>query len=131
MTCYWDAILSALTVEDFKYIGKSKKMGRKEFIQWLKSKNSKVNNVLWQGTILTEQEKVEHHQAIKGYDIGRIGGGHLTSTCDSFLLLICEVFRINIRHRFLGNAINYANSKGARKTLSFSSNRGHFRVARL
>ena len=126
MTCFWDSILSSLHVDDFKYINCNKKPNKKKFIELLKNKNRLIDNCFWQNNELTKQEKEEHYEAIKCYNINKIQGGHLTSVCDSFLLLISDLFDINIEHLYLNTNIVYKNKKNVRKTLKFSSNRGHF-----
>lgn len=123
MTCFWDSILASINQEDYKLFGE-KKMNNQQFIQKLKDKN-KISDTLWQNQPLRNQEKKEHFEAIKGYNISGIGGGHLTSICDSFLLLICDLLKINIEHRFLNIDIKYS-IPHARKTLRFKSNKGHF-----
>ena len=123
MTCFWDSILASINQEDFQLFGE-KKMNKQQFIQKLKDKN-KVSDTLWQNQPLRNQEKKEHFEAIKEYNISGIRNGHLTSICDSFLLLICDLLKINIEHRFLNNVIKY-NIPNARKTLRFKSNKGHF-----
>ena len=75
---------------------------------------------------LKEQEKKEHFEAIKCYNIKGIRNGHLTSICDSFLLLLCHLLNINIHHKYLNTNIVYSTPKTVRKTLYFRSNRGHF-----
>ena len=124
MTCFWDSILSSLNKDDFKLLGEQKKPNRNTFIKVLKEKN-KITNTLWQGKQLRNQEKKEHFEAIKDYNISGIRNGHLTSICDSFLLLICDLLKINIEHMFLNVNIKY-NIENARKTLRFKSNKGHF-----
>ena len=124
MTCFWDNILSCLTIEDFKLLGSDSKLKREELILSLKKRNCLVNT-LWQGNKLRDQERKEHFEAVECYDIKGIYKGHLTSICDSFLLLICHVLKVNINHRYLQSNINYS-IESARKTLSFRSNRGHF-----
>ena len=123
MTCFWDSILASINQEDLQLFGE-KKMNKQQFIQKLKDKN-KVSDTLWQNQPLRNQEKKEHFEAIKEYNISGIRNGHLTSICDSFLLLICDLLKINIEHRFLNNVIKY-NIPNARKTLRFKSNKGHF-----
>ena len=126
MTCFWDSILSSLDNDDFKNIGYNNKPIREDFIKNIKTKN-KLVSTLWQGTELTGQEKKEHFEAIKEYDIKKIYNGHLTSTCDSFLLLISDILHINIEHHYISNFISYSvNDKKPLKTLKFKSNRGHF-----
>ena len=129
MTCFWDGILKSLNQDDFKLIGE-KKTNIKNFINILKIKNTEMNNVLWQKTKLKEQEIKEHMQAIKDYNIQKIHKGHLTSSCDSFLLLVCQLFQVKIIHRYMKHTIIYQNSKKERKTLHFSSSRSHFVCSR-
>lgn len=125
MTCFWDSILSCLTIEDFKLLGVNKKLNREGLIERLKTKNCLVDT-LWQGKPLKKQEKQEHFEAIKCYNIKGIYNGHLTSICDSFLLLLCHLLKINITHKYLNNNIIYKTVNTVRKTLHFKSNRGHF-----
>jgi len=125
MTCFWDSILSCVTVEDFRLLGVNRQLNRENFIQHLKNCNRKIN-VLWQNKQLREQEKREHFVAIRDYNISGIYNGHMTSTCDSFLLLICELLKVNIEHYYMNQLIKYTNHNGARKILRFKSNRGHF-----
>jgi hypothetical protein len=79
----------------------------------------------WNNEILTKQEKDEHFTHIKDYNINKIRQGHLCSVCDSFLLLISDIFDVNIHHKYLNINIRYTIER-PRKTLMFSSNRGHF-----
>jgi len=125
MTCFWDSIISCLTIEDFKLLGVNKKLNREGLIQQLKNKNCLVDT-LWQGKPLKEQEKKEHYEAIKCYNIKGIYNGHLTSVCDSFLLLLSHLLNINIQHKYLNINISYCTSNPVRKTLYFKSNKGHF-----
>tara|TARA_B100001063_G_scaffold247268_1_gene291938 strand:+ start:3859 stop:4242 length:384 start_codon:yes stop_codon:yes gene_type:complete len=124
MTCFWDGIIGSLNNQDYEVAG-IRKANNRDFINQLKKKNKMTSSVSWQGNKLTEQEMKEHMEAIKDYNINGIGNGHLTSTCDSFLLLVCEVFKVNITHRYMNVNIIYKHDSG-RKTLNFRSNRGHF-----
>ena len=129
MTCFWDSIYSQLDLEDYKYIGIEKPSNIRKLIHTLKSKNKSIDHVTWQKVYLSLNEKGEHYTAIEVYDMGGIKNGHLTSVCDSFLLLICELFDISITHKFMNTNIMYENTKHSRKTLKFTSNSGHFQNA--
>ena len=129
MTCFWDGIMKSLTQSDFNFI-KEKKTDNIDFIKMLKKRCQLTTNVLWQGKPLREQEITEHIKAITEYDINEISNGHLTSVCDSFLLLICELFKVNIIHRYMNIEIKYTNKKQSRKTIHYSSNNGHFVCSR-
>ncbi len=126
MTCFWDGILQALDKKDFELVSSNTKMNKEQFIRLLKSKNTETKEVCWNGSKLSEQELKEHFETIKNYDISKINQGHLCSSCDSFLLLICEVFDVKIKHIFLNVNIEYKKDKVQRKTLNFASNGGHF-----
>ena len=126
MTCFWDGILQALDNSDFQVVGCNNRLNRQQLINLLKTRNVEIQDVTWNGMELTPQEIKEHYEAIKSYDINKINNGHLCSSCDSFLLLICQVFNVNIKHLYMNVNIEYKNEKVQRKTLQFASNRGHF-----
>lgn len=126
MTCFWDGILQALDNSDFQVVGCNNRLNRQQLINLLKTKNVEIQDVTWNGMELTPQEIKEHYEAIKSYDINKINNGHLCSSCDSFLLLICQVFNVNIKHLYMNVDIEYKNEKVQRKTLQFASNHGHF-----
>ena len=126
MTCFWDGILQALDNSDFQVVGCNNRLNRQQLINLLKTKNVEIKDVTWNGMKLTPQEIKEHYEAIKSYDINKINNGHLCSSCDSFLLLICQVFNVNIKHLYMNVDIEYKNEKVQRKTLQFASNHGHF-----
>jgi len=125
MTCFWTGILNALKADDYKFI-QNKKKPMKDFINFLKAKNCITHNVYWNGQKIRDQEKIENFYGVKDYDTKQISKGHLCSTCDYFLLLISELFCVNIDHYYLNKPMRYRNLKLARKTLVFRSNYGHF-----
>ena len=124
MTCFWDGIFHSLDNKDFEIL-QIKKTNIHNFIKLLKEKNVLAKDVFWQGEKLKEQELSEHYEAIKSYDITKINNGHLTSTCDSFLLLLCHLLKINIKNIYLVTEINYT-INNSRKLLCFKNNKGHF-----
>ncbi len=128
MTCFWDGILNGLQMTDLNLYDISNK-NKEAFITFLKSKNSHelFKKVRWNGFLLKEQEIKEHIEMIKNYNIKGIYNGHLTSTCDSFLLLITSLFKLNIYHRYLSCLIRYQYDGDQRGIINVSSNRGHFR----
>jgi len=129
MTCFWDAIFKSLNKNDFDLINE-KKSTNGELIAMLKRRKIPMTNVLWENQKISENEINEHLLAINDYDINGIPGGHLTSSCDSFLLLICELFKVNIEHMYMIHTIKYSNNKEVRKTLYYSSNDKHFVFSR-
>jgi len=129
MTCFWDGVMKSLNKNDFDLINE-KKSSNSELIAMLKRRKIHMINVLWENQKLSENEIKEHLLAIDEYDTNGIPGGHLTSSCDSFLLLICELFNVNIEHMYMINTIKYNNTKETRKTLYYSSNNKHFVFSR-
>ena len=130
MTCFWDGILKSLKKEDFDFIGYNSLKKPKEFITFLKKHKKPMKNVKWQNTFIKNKEMGEYLIWIEEYDITKINDGHLTSVCDPFLLLISELFCINVIHHYNKLEIHYNNVKKNRKTVIFSSNNGHFVYSR-
>ena len=124
MTCFWDGILSSLDENDFQVVNE-KKNNIRTFIDLLKKLNRKTPNVTWNGEPLTSRQLDENYNAIEAYDKNNISAGYLCSTCDPFLLLIAEVFKINIQHKYLGRTMTYTVANH-RKTVSYKSDGGHF-----
>ena len=129
MTCFWNGILKGLKKDDLEYITK-RPVNRwptiRELIIFLKKSNRMTDNVTWNSNTLSKMEKEENKHAIKTFNISGINNGYGCSTCDPFLLLICEIFCVNINHFFLNKIMRYENKKLARKTITFRSNYGHF-----
>ena len=73
----------------------------------------------------TQQQLEENYQHIKDFNVKSISAGYLCSTCDPFLLLICELFKVNINHNYCGYKMKYR-INNAVKTLNFKSDRGNF-----
>ena len=127
MTCFWNGILKSLNKNDFKlYFNINIKPNIINFIKLLKNNNRLTKNIMWNGKKLSLIEMKENYNAIKNYNINKINNGHLCSTCDYFLLLISEIFEVNINHNYMKTKINYKNCKKSRRILKFYSNRGHF-----
>ena len=124
MTCFWDGILSSLDENDFQVVNE-KKNNVRSFIDLLKRLNRKTPNVTWNGEPLMGRQLDENYTAIEAYDKNNIAAGYLCSTCDPFLLLIAEVFKINIQHKYLGRTMTYAIANN-RKTVFYTSDSGHF-----
>ena len=59
------------------------------------------------GIFLLKKRNKRTYGNDKNHDIRGIYNGHLTSTCDGFLLLVCALFKLNINHRYLSCNIRY------------------------
>ena len=126
MTCFWDGILKTLNNNDFNLVVPNmKKIRNINFVVFLKNKNIKTNNVKWNGQNLTQKQLEENFEHIKVFNPNTIGGGYLCSTCEPFLFLVAELFKVNINHNYMGHVMQYR-IDNARKTLNFRSNKGHF-----
>lgn len=123
MTCFWDSILRSLTQEELELLRTNR--NNHDLIQSLKNNNKLCENIFWQGEPLQKKLLEENMEAIKEYNISGISSGHLCSTCEPFLCLLCELLKININHNYCNNMIKYT-IKDNKRTLNFNSNTGHF-----
>lgn len=129
MSCFWKGILAAITpiVPDVKRSPSS-------LIEWFQTKASKIDcvqiqqSVYWQNFPLSIRLLEENRDWILRYESKRANSGHLTSTCDPFLIVLCYVLNVDIDHLYLSSKIEYRNiSKTKSKwRLIFRSNSGHF-----
>ena len=125
MTCFWQGLINSLDTKDFIKVGYKNKPNEIKYVELLKLNNKLCENVTWQSTILTKQFLQESFEAIKNLNISSIRNGYLCSTCDPFLILVSEIFKVNINHNYNNIIINYT-IKNSRKTLNFKSNKSHF-----
>ena len=125
MTCVWKGLLNCLEKSDFLKFGISKKPKELEFVKFLKSKNRICYKVRWQQQSLTKQFLDECYNAVNEFNESSIRRGYLCSTCDPFIILTCELFKVNILHVYCGNQILYE-TKGSSRLFKVKSNRGHF-----
>ena len=125
MTCFWDGILHHLKDEDFQRVFQINKPTNKNFVKILKSNLRKTKNIIWNGETLTDKQLEENYEHIKDFNADSIHGGYLCSTCEPFLFLVCELFKMNINHNYCGHMMSYKVNNSIR-TLNFKSNSGHF-----
>jgi len=126
MTCFWDGIMRSLDNNDKKLLELENKNSIYSLIESLKKKNKKVENVLWQNSELSNRQKDENKEHIRLYDKNTAKGGYLCSTCDPFLILLCNLLEKDIHHDYLGNKISYKYKNSKKGTYFYKSNRGHF-----
>lgn len=125
MTCFWSGILNGLPAEEFDVVFNEPKPNINAFINLLKKNNVKTDKVKWNGDALTEKQFEENHEHVNCYDVNNSRNGYLCSTCDPFLLLVCQLFQVNITHNYCGNPVKYE-VENPKFVLFFSSNTGHF-----
>lgn len=138
MTCFWDGIIAAIDHDMFMMTfethiepldPKQKIDNIKNFIELLKERAILTKNVKWNNSKLTEQQLEENLLAIRNYNIDNINDGYDCSICDPFLLLVCELFKVDIIHNFIGNDLIYeydVKQNTNKKIIKFASNHGHF-----
>ncbi len=123
--CFWIGLLSKLSNEDFQYALKQNKPNVDSFINLLKDNNTLTKNIKWQNSSLTNIEFKENYQHIQDFNKSTINKGYDCSSCDPFLLLITQLFHIELVHLFCGHSIIYTITN-PRKTLHYFANTHHF-----
>ena len=124
MTCFWDGIMKGLKDEDFQMLGETK-TNRLDLIKILKKYNRETKNVLWNKKTIQPVELKENKIAVQNYNEKGIRNGHLCSTGDYMLLLVCDLFDINIEHKFLNTIIQYEKPNNSKK-IWVQSDKRHF-----
>lgn len=127
MTCFWTGVVSALTNEDRALLGNPPTGDLPAFIRRLQDLASTAEfDIRWQANQLTVLEIKEQKEAIKDYNISKIGHGHWTSSCDPFLCLLADLLHVKIQFRYLNHMILFESNKPHRKTLQFAASDSHF-----
>ena len=129
MTCFWDGILSKLTIDMVNNclgIEIKTKLHQKKLVKLLKKYSVKTIDVLWNDQELSEKELEENMLWINELDSTSIGNGYDCSCSDPVLFLVCQLFKVNITHQFNGATIKYTNKNSEGTTFNFASNHGHF-----
>ena len=124
MTCFWDGLIKALkSITSYK--DRPTIISARDLMLFVKSNNRMTPSILHNGAPLSHKLMTENMRAIRELDVNKIGAGYDCSTCDPVLLLIAEIFRINITHTFNGHKIQYTNPS-AKYNINVFSNMGHF-----
>ena len=92
MTCFWDALRTKLHIK--------RKMNNSKFIDYLKESNKEQTAVLWNNSKLSKKQFEENYEHIKDFDKNTIRNGYDCSICDPFLILICDIYSVNIIHNY-------------------------------
>jgi hypothetical protein len=101
MSCFWVGLQAK--VPRIAEMAKSPD----DVLSLLQRKNQLCTDVTWQGERLSPTALLENFCSVRDYTENghRTGGGHLTSACDPFLLLVSQVFRCDIDFRFVNTNI--------------------------
>ena len=124
MSCFWDTLIKNIKKEDLKDILNITTNKPLDFCNKLKEKNCKTENVLWNGSKLTEKQYEENIQWINEYKTNTIGNGYDCSVFDPFLFLIVELLQIEIHHHYNGTMVHY-HYNNPRYSIKIQSNKGH------
>ena len=129
MTCFWDGIINQLRPEDYAKVGFNPPANAHELVVLLKHFNRKTPCVRWNGTTLTPKQLEENLEHIRDFNINSIHNGYDCSICDPFLLLVTDLFEIEIHHRYLGvHMMIYQPCVNVEigRVIKFTSDSGHF-----
>jgi hypothetical protein len=113
MTCVWNGLIKKLNLH----------MNPNQLYSHIKTNNKIIENVIVNEETLTETQKKENYERIQ--NITKINDGYDMSTCDPLLILISEIYEVNINHKFNNCNILYKNNK-ANKNINVFSNKSHF-----
>ena len=132
MTCFWNGLLSRLNIYAInKYLNcnLNDKPEPREFVQLLKNNAVVTPDVkcgILGDTALTRKQLEENLEWILNYNVDGVHNGHDCSTCDPFLLLVSQLFMIDIHHNYNNFFVKYVNAKNkCGYILSLSSDKGH------
>lgn len=148
MTCVWVGILSRFSAQEINKrlcydnnFFENRKPNEKEFVALLKNNNKLTVDVLLDGIEISEKMMNENLEWVRDYNIDNIYHGHDCSTADPFLMLVCQLFCVDIYHIYNislkdnigthplkdGGFIRYTNkNNNSGMILSFISDKGHF-----
>lgn len=132
MTCFWNGLLSRLSINEINdclHVRLGDKPHPSDFVHLLQKNIVRTIDVTCGengDTQLSNKLLDENYEWIINYDVAKIYDGHDCSTCDPFLLLVSQLFTIDIYHNYDKCFVKYVNIKNkSGRILSLSSNRGH------
>ena len=129
MSCFWEGIIKTLNENEKSKLSLANGASKIELVKCLKRKSYHLTdaNVLWQGEKLKKQLCNELKMWVDNYNEQNINNGHDTSSCDPFLVLLCELLDWNITFMYTGSKISFENGNSGKKRLvKFGANTHHF-----
>lgn len=125
MACFWNSIIESLNRTDLDKLGIKRFRNPLSLVLFLKVKNCKTPDVLWNSEVLSPKQMEENMQAIENYNHRDIYSGYFCSTFEPILFLISHLFKVNIHHEYNGTPIIYVNSSGSDKWIYYKSTKDH------
>jgi len=122
MSCFWDSLLQKLNNDNLQQKNIQNPL---QLVEYLKNNNIDTMNVLWNNEQLSKKQKEENKEHIEEYDKNTISQGYLCSTCDPFILLLCELFEITIINNYNGNPITYKHNSTNHYIIHITNNSSH------
>jgi hypothetical protein len=130
MTCFWDGLLLRISANKINERFGTNFYGRvdkREFILLLQKHAKYTVDVLWNENEFSQKALEENLEWVKNYNVNGIQQGHYCGSSDPFLILICQLFCMDIYHNYNEAFIKYTNKKNkSGMILSVMSNRDHF-----
>ena len=125
MACFWNSIIESLNRTDLDKLNIKRFRNPLSLVLFLKVKNCKTTDVLWNSEVLSPKQMEENMEAIKNYNHRNIYSGYFCSTFEPMLFLISQLFKVNIHHEFNGTPILYVNFTGNYKWIYYKSSKDH------
>lgn len=121
MSCVWIGLITALKLNESPL----------QFVQNLQRNNVYTDNVWWNGERLSEQAMKENTERISAITTRDVTDGYDVSGCEPVLLLVCQIYGVNILHTYNDHKISYVREypdtkECSNKTLKLCADRGHF-----
>jgi hypothetical protein len=122
MSCVWKGLISALKIN----------ITPLQFVKDLQYRNILTLNVRWNGEQLSQQVLKENMRNIATLTVKDVIDGYNTSGCDAALLLVSQIYNVNIIHNYNGHKIyyirEYQNDTCSGKTIYVCANQIHFQT---
>jgi hypothetical protein len=128
MSCFWDGLSAAILAIIPTHLRQRGTFTNQDLFKFLKKHNQLVKNVRVNNETITDQQQRENFEAIQGLSINSLPNGYWCSTCDPVLILVSQLFNVDIEHKYLGVRIFYKNIgvTDPTRVIRVASDYGHF-----
>jgi hypothetical protein len=125
MTCFWDGLCAALKGAALLDQGTS----ASELARFLKANNALTPGVRWNGQPLAGAALEENYLHVAAWDVSTAPDGYDCSSTDPFMMLVCDVFAVDVEHQLGDHVFRYTCGRPAAPVLRFGYSPGHMYVA--